>query len=115
MVLEASLHNTQQYKVCIKGKVELSRERSSGLPLHLGVVAIEKGAFWSPLTTVTNFTFTYIASGKKRIKKITINSFLVLSKFLSLYFNKMWGGIEINSQHNLILYLRIINIFNITK
>ena len=24
--------------------------------LHLGVVAIEKGAFWSPLTTVANFT-----------------------------------------------------------
>ena len=23
---------------------------------HLGVVAIEKGAFWSPSTTVTNFT-----------------------------------------------------------
>ena len=25
-------------------------------PLHLGVVAIEKGAFWSPSTTVANFT-----------------------------------------------------------
>ena len=24
---------------------------------HLGVVAIEKGAFWSPSTTVTNFTW----------------------------------------------------------
>ena len=41
------------------GKVEQSRERSSALPLHLGVVAIEKGAFWSPLTIVTNFTFTH--------------------------------------------------------
>ena len=29
-------------------------------PLHLGVVAIEKGAFGSPFTTVANFTFTYI-------------------------------------------------------
>ena len=29
------------------------------LPLqHLGVVSIEKGAFWSPSTTVANFTFT---------------------------------------------------------
>ena len=27
-------------------------------PLHLGVVAIKKGAFWSPSTTVANFTFT---------------------------------------------------------
>ena len=39
MVLDASLLSTQQYKVRIKGKVEKS-----------GVVAIEKGAFGSPLT-----------------------------------------------------------------
>ena len=32
MVLDASLLNTQQYKVGIKGKVEQSRERSSTLP-----------------------------------------------------------------------------------
>ena len=32
MVLDTGLFNTQQYKVCIKGKVELSRERSSALP-----------------------------------------------------------------------------------
>ena len=33
------------------------RER---LPLHLGVVAFEKGAFWWPSTTVTNnFTAIY--------------------------------------------------------
>ena len=38
----------------IKGKVEQSRERGSAL--HLGVVAIEKGAFGSPLTKVANFT-----------------------------------------------------------
>ena len=31
MVLDASLQNTQQYKVRIKGKVEQSRERSSAL------------------------------------------------------------------------------------
>ena len=48
-VLDTSLVNTQQYKVRIKGKVEQSRERSSG------VVAIEKGVFWSPSTTVANF------------------------------------------------------------
>ena len=35
MVLDASLLNTQHYKVRIKGKVEQ----------HLGVAAIEKGAF----------------------------------------------------------------------
>ena len=32
MVLDTSLFNTQQYKVCIKSKVERSRERSSTLP-----------------------------------------------------------------------------------
>ena len=53
MALDTSLLNTQQYKVRIKSKVEQSRERSSAL-LHLGVVAIEEGAFWSPLITVAN-------------------------------------------------------------
>ena len=32
MVIEASLLNTQHYKVGIKGKVEQSKERSSALP-----------------------------------------------------------------------------------
>ena len=35
MVLDTSFLNTQQYKVCIKGKVEQSRERSSALPYTL--------------------------------------------------------------------------------
>ena len=66
MVLDTSWLNTQQFKVHIKGKVEQSKERSS--TLHLGVVAIEKGAFWSPSTMVANFTFTlngyaYICKG----------------------------------------------------
>ena len=34
-----------------------SWEWSSALPLHLGVVAIEKGAFGSPSTMVANFTY----------------------------------------------------------
>ena len=55
MVLDTSLLNTQEYKVRIKGKVEQSRKGNSALPLHLGVLAIEKGAFWSPSTTVANF------------------------------------------------------------
>ena len=56
MVLDATLLNTQHYKVGIKDKVEQSREWSSA-PLHLSVVAIKKGAFESPSTKVTNFTF----------------------------------------------------------
>ena len=35
MVLDASLLNTQNYKVRIEGKVEQSRERSSALPYTL--------------------------------------------------------------------------------
>ena len=57
MVLDASLLNTQYYKAWIKGKVEQSRERCSAPHTHLGVVAIEKGAFGSPSTTVANFTY----------------------------------------------------------
>ena len=53
MALDTSLLNTQQYKVQINGKVEQSRERSSARPL--GVIAIEKEAFWLPSTTVANF------------------------------------------------------------
>ena len=34
MVLDPSLLNTQQYKVCIKGKVEQYRKRSSALPYN---------------------------------------------------------------------------------
>ena len=47
MVLDASLLNSQHYKVRIEGQVEQSREGFCVLPLHLGVVAIEKGAFGS--------------------------------------------------------------------
>ena len=56
IVLDAFLLNTQHYKVWINGKVEQSRERSSAFPLHFSVVAIEKRTFWSPSTTVANFT-----------------------------------------------------------
>ena len=57
MVPDATLVNTQHYKVQIKGKVEKSRERSSTLSYLLGVVAIKKGAIWSPSTMVANFTY----------------------------------------------------------
>ena len=35
LVPDTSLLNTQQYKVCIKGKVAQSRERGSALPYTL--------------------------------------------------------------------------------
>ena len=40
--------------------MEQSRERNSALPLYLGVVAIEKGAFWSPSTTIANFNLLFL-------------------------------------------------------
>ena len=43
MELDASLLNTQHYKVGIKGKVEQSRERSSALP-YTSVSSIQKGS-----------------------------------------------------------------------
>ena len=60
MVIDTSSLNTQQNKVRIKGKVEQSRERVLHPPQHLGVLAIEKGAFWSSAATVTNFTYIYV-------------------------------------------------------
>ena len=59
MVLDSSLLDTQQYEVRIKCKVEQSGEGSSDPPpKHHGVVAIEKGALWSPSTMVANFTYS---------------------------------------------------------
>ena len=53
MVLDASLLNTQHYKVRIKGKVEQSRERSRALSY------IWHSSYWKglPSTMVANFTF----------------------------------------------------------
>ena len=53
MVLDTSLLNTQQYKVLSRASGEIQWKKSHH-PLHLGVVAIEKGAFSSPSTTVVN-------------------------------------------------------------
>ena len=65
MQLDTSLLSTQQYKVCIKGKVEQSTETNSAFTLHLSVVAIEKGAFWLPSSTVANFaSFCFICKDK---------------------------------------------------
>ena len=60
MVLNAAELSTQHYKVRILAKVQQSREWSSALPIHLGIVATEKGALGSPLTEVANFTYFLI-------------------------------------------------------
>ena len=84
MVLDAPLLNTQHYIVWIKGKMEQFRERGCALPDC--IVAIEKGAFGSPLTKVANFTFTML--------------FMILSiclwmysncSFLHVFVSSFWG------------------------
>ena len=55
MLLDAILLKTQHYKVL--SRVKRSNQGKGVAPLHFGVVAIEKGSFWLPSTTVTNFTY----------------------------------------------------------
>ena len=68
MIFDAFLFNTQHHKVWtrISGAIQ---GKEWCLPLHLGVVAIEKGAFGSPLTTVCQF--------------------IILSQFLTQIFNQI--------------------------
>ena len=62
--LAATLLNTQHYKV--RNKVKWSNPgKEYHTPLHLGVVAIEKEAFGSPSTTVTNLLTLRMAMSLK--------------------------------------------------
>ena len=56
MVLDAALLSTIRWGLRVKWSKPGKGVASS---LHLGVVAIEKGAFGSPSTKVANFTFTH--------------------------------------------------------
>ena len=51
--------------VRIKCKLEQSKERSCAHHLHLSVVAIEKGAFWSASIKVANFTLITFVNEKE--------------------------------------------------
>ena len=73
MVLDASLLNTQHYKVRIKGKVEQSRERSSAL---LYTLVYRKGSFRVTLEygrQLYLLTFTYIAKATN-LGEVKLNS-----------------------------------------
>ena len=67
MALDTSLLNTQQYKVRIKVKWNNSRKGVAPSPTPWWS-SYWKGAFWSPLTTVANFTYFYYISQKYRHK-----------------------------------------------
>ena len=107
MVLDAALLNTQPYKARIKGKMEQSRERSSALPLHLGVVAI-----------VTNFTiyiyiYIYVANftiyiyHHHHVLPLARVS-LTLSRYFSLSFIAFGksSGLHPVSSHSCRMYVR---------
>ena len=63
MILNATLLNTQHFKVRIKGKIEQSREWSCTLS-YTCIVAGEKGAFGSPSTKVASFTFLLFSNNE---------------------------------------------------
>ena len=55
MVLDTPCLTLSNIRYVSSGAIQRKELRP---PLHLGVVAIEKGVFWSPSPTVANFTFT---------------------------------------------------------
>ena len=77
MELDTSLLNTQYYKVRIKGKWS---NPGKGVALLLGVVAIGKGAFGSPSTTLTNFTYLHI-----------INQSINIYIYIYIYMQEIFG------------------------
>ena len=95
MVLDASLLNTQQYKVRIKGKVEQSKERSSALPLHLGVVSYRKREpsghprLWSPTLLYLYKVYSKSIDIEDVFikKKWAINKTIIFFKISTLVFN----------------------------
>ena len=91
-----SLLNIQNYKVWNKGKVELIREKVA-TPLYLTVVAIEKGAFGSALTTVANFTYN---CGQ-----------IIIVRYMKHYncFKEDWFWNKIIAQSNTMLYTHMQN------
>ena len=84
MVLDASLLNTQHYKVWMKGKVEQSRKWSSALSYTLGVVAIEKGAFGSPSTKGRQLYFFTFPFPKGISLQVNVRAWL---EFELVYYN----------------------------
>ena len=81
MVLDASLLNTQNYKVWIKDKVDQSWKVVS---LHHGVVGIEKGTFESSSITVDQLIIIIYAQGLFNILGGLSNFIIYISLSLSL-------------------------------
>ena len=102
MAFDAALLSTQQYKVRIKGKVEQPREWSSTLPLHLSVVAVEKGAFGSPMTN-----FTYLSLANPRNLAVTVR----LSKGIKKCIKNKWDKKSEVEKLTFVTWRRSMSIF----
>ena len=93
MVLDASLLNTQHYKVRIKGKVEQSREGVAPSPTHW-CSSYRKGSLRVTLDYGRQLYFTYIVifslRGFNAVKVYDgynkINSILMIKFLLSLFY-----------------------------
>ena len=69
IVLDTSLLKIIKYGSKVSGAFQGKEWR---FPLHLGIVAMEKGAFVSPLTTVGQLIYIYIYINKqKTVKRLT--------------------------------------------
>ena len=100
MVLDATLLNTQHYKVRIKVKW-INPEKGVALrcPLHLCVVAIEKGAFGSPSTTVTNFLSFYLFLFLLTSIYVLFCFFVFFFLSFFLFLSKMSSCFSLNEKH----------------
>ena len=110
-VLDSALLNTQHYKVRIKGNVEQSREWNCALPLYLGLVTIEKGAFGSPSTKVDNFTyFTYSRWYAIKPNKTSLSLSLYIYIYIYIYIKRLnWYRKTIKHIHAPLQNIRIFN------
>ena len=93
MVLDASLLNTQHFKVRIKGKVEQSRERSRALPYTLVEQAIGKGTFGSPTTMVANLLSIKVPIRKKSGNLFNVANLLYELQDLRFLLSNEWIAI----------------------
>ena len=94
MVLDTSLLNTQQYKVCIKGKVEKSRERSSTLPDTSVYSLLKRDTSGRPrLRSPTLLTYIYIykmnKSDRKNISIINVIYSLIVHNQFEVRFDSV--------------------------
>ena len=99
-----SWFNKQLYKVRAKGKVEPSRERSCGLPLHLVVVAIDKGNLrvansisWSQF--IPNLIYFLVECGSlSDFRSNAMHPFCIVRRISTIFFNtrnfQLWSQNE---------------------